>query len=134
MALFNLEIVTPLKVAYNEDVKMIIVRTVDGDMGVLPNHAPLVAELAIGEMTIRKESGESKYFIAGGFIEVSPKKVVILADKAMKAEDIDTEEELRNKEILEAKMHKLTEDRDIVMLQKELQETLTKIKIGERIM
>lgn len=59
--------------------------------------------------------------------------MVILADKAMRAEDIDREEELRNKEILEAKMHKLTEDREIVMLQKELQETLTKIKIGERI-
>lgn len=74
MALFNLEIVTPLKVAYSEDVEMIIVRTVDGDMGVLPNHAPLVAELAIGEMIIKKEDGKSKYFIAGGFIEVSPKK------------------------------------------------------------
>ena len=65
MALFNLEIVTPLKVAYREQVKMIIVRTVDGDMGILPNHAPLVTALAVGEMTIRKEDGNQQYFIAG---------------------------------------------------------------------
>lgn len=134
MALFNLEIVTPLKVAYKEEVKMIIVRTTEGDMGVLPNHAPLVTELAVGEMTIRKEDGEQKYFIAGGFLEISKEKVVILADKAVKAEDIDIEEEKRKQAIMEAKAAKLQEDREIVLLQKELQEVLTKIKIGERLM
>ncbi len=133
MALFTLEIVTPLKVAYREEVSMVIARTVDGDIGILAKHAPLVTELAIGEMVIKKDESEQRYFIAGGFLEISKEKVVILADKAVKAEDIDREEELRNKEILEAKMHKLTEDRDIVMLQKELQETLTKIRIGERV-
>ena len=55
MALFNLEIVTPLKVAYKEEVNMIIARTVEGDIGVLSGHAPLVTELAIGEMVIKKE-------------------------------------------------------------------------------
>jgi F-type H+-transporting ATPase subunit epsilon len=133
MALFNLEIVTPLKVAYREQVKMIIVRTVDGDMGILPNHAPLVTALAVGEMTIRKEDGNQQYFIAGGFLEISKDKVVILADKAVRAEDIDIEEERRKQAIMEAKAAKLQEDREIVLLQKELQEVLMKIQIGEKL-
>lgn len=133
MALFNLEIVTPLKVAYREQVKMIIVRTVDGDMGILPNHAPLVTALAVGEMTIRKEDGNQQYFIAGGFLEISKDKVVILADKAVRAEDIDIEEERRKQTIMEAKAAKLQEDREIVLLQKELQEVLMKIQIGEKL-
>lgn len=134
MALFNLEIVTPLKVAYREEVKMVIVRTVDGDMGILPNHAPLVTALAVGEMTIRKEDGNQQYFIAGGFLEISKDKVVILADKAVRAEDIDIEEEKRKQAIMEAKAAKLQEDREIVLLQKELQEVLMKIQIGEKLM
>ena len=133
MALFNLEIVTPLKVAYKEEVNMIIARTVEGDIGVLSGHAPLVTELAIGEMVIKKVESEQRYFIAGGFLEISKDKVVILADKAMKAEDINVEEEKRNKEIMEARSAKLSEDREIVLMQKELQEVLTKIKIGERV-
>ena len=133
MALFNLEIVTPLKVAYKEEVNMIIARTVEGDIGVLSGHAPLVTELAIGEMVIKKEESEQRYFIAGGFLEISKDKVVILADKAMKAEDINVEEEKRHKEIMEARCAKLSEDREIVLMQKELQEVLTKIKIGERV-
>lgn len=134
MALFNLEIVTPLKVAYKDEVKMIIARTVDGDIGVLSGHAPLVTELAVGEMVIKKEESEQRYFISGGFLEISKEKVVILADKAMKAEDINIEEEKRKREIMEAKAAKLSEDKEIVLMQKEMQEVLTKIRIGEKLM
>ncbi len=134
MALFNLEIVTPLKVAYKDEVKMIIARTVDGDIGVLSGHAPLVTELAVGEMVIKKEESEQRYFISGGFLEISKEKVVILADKAMKAEDINIEEEKRKREIMEAKAAKISEDKEIVLMQKELKEVLTKIRIGEKLM
>ena len=133
MALFTLEIVTPLKVAYKEEISMVIARTVDGDIGILAKHAPLVTELAVGEMVIKKEESEQRYFIAGGFLEISKEKVVILADKAVKAEDINLEEEKRNREIMEAKASKLSEDREIVLMQKQLQEVLTKIKIGEKL-
>lgn len=133
MSQFNLEIVTPLKTAYKERVNMIIVRTVTGDMGILPKHAPLVTELAVGEMVIKRDGEEQKYFISGGFMEVSKEKVIILADKAMKAEDINVEEEIKNKAVMEARIAKLNEDKEIIMLQKELQETLTKIRIGEKI-
>ena len=133
MALFTLEIVTPLKVAYKEEISMVIARTVDGDIGILAKHAPLVTELAVGEMVIKKDESEQRYFIAGGFLEISKEKVVILADKAVKAEDINLEEEKRNREIMEAKASKLSEDREIVLMQKQLQEVLTKIKIGEKL-
>lgn len=66
-------------------------------------------------------------------MEVSKEKVIILADKALKAEDINVEEEIKNKAVMEARIAKLNEDKEIIMLQKELQETLTKIRIGEKI-
>ena len=131
MATFNLEIITPQKVAYNEQVEMVITRTVEGDMAVLANHAPLVTELAVGEMKIKREGKEEKYFIAGGFLEVSQNKTIILADRVINAENINIETARREKELYEAKLTKLTEDRDIASTQKALNEALTQIRIGE---
>lgn len=133
MSTFSLEIVTPHKIVLKDEVERIIVRTTEGDMGVLPGHAPLVAELSIGEMKIQKEGNPDYYFIAGGFLEISKTKVMILADKAIKADEIDIEEAKREKEIYEAKLSKLKEDRDIAMTQRALQESLSKIEIGERL-
>ena len=131
MATFNLQIITPQKVIYNNNVDMIIVRTVEGDMGVLANHAPLVTSLAIGEMKIKIGKKEEKYFVSGGFLEVSTEKVLILADNSMRAEEIDIEKAKRDKEILESKLQKLNEDRDIAATEHSLKEALTKIKIKE---
>ncbi|BDU50016.1 ATP synthase F1 subunit epsilon [Haliovirga abyssi] len=131
MATFKLEIITPQKVIYSNDVDMLITRTTEGDMGILANHAPLVTELAIGEMKIKIGKDEEKYFVSSGFLEVSKEKVLILADKAMKADEIDIEKAKKEKEVLEAKLKKLNEDRDIAATEHSLKEALTKIKIGE---
>lgn len=131
MSKFNLEIITPLKKILKDEVDMIIVRTTEGDMGVLANHAPLVAELAIGEMKIKKDKEEISYFIAGGFLEISKEKVLILADKAMNAVDIDIEEEKEKRSINEAKLKKLTEEKEIAVTEKALQESLVKMRIGQ---
>lgn len=94
----------------------------------------LVAELAIGEMKIEKDDKNiDYYFISGGFLEISKKKVLILADKAMRADEIDIEEAAREKEIYEARLAKLGEDREIAITQRALQESLTKIRVGERL-
>jgi len=134
MSTFNLEIITPHKIVVKQEVAKIIARTTEGDMGVLAGHAPLVAELAIGEMKIEKDDKNiDYYFISGGFLEISKKKVLILADKAMRADEIDIEEAAREKEIYEARLAKLGEDREIAITQRALQESLTKIRVGERL-
>jgi F-type H+-transporting ATPase subunit epsilon len=102
-------------------------------MGILPNHAPFVAELAIGEMKIKSNSDELKYFVAGGFLEIKDNNVVILADDAMDAKDIDIERAKKEAEIAKARLAKLKEDRDIAATQKALEASLTKVKIAENL-
>ncbi len=131
MSVFNLEIITPLKVEYKSEVDMIIARTTEGDIGIKAKHTPIVTELAIGEMKIKKNEEELKYFIAGGFLEVSKEKVLILADKAIKAEEIDIVREREAIALNEAKLSKMKEDKDIAATQKALNEALVKVKIGE---
>ena len=131
MATFNLEIITPKKLAYKDEVSMIITRTTEGDMGVLANHAPLVTELAIGEMVIKKNKEQEKYFISGGFLEISKEKTLVLADKAIPASEIDIEAEKEKQRIEKAKLKKLSEDREIAATQKSITESLTKIRMYE---
>ncbi|MBZ4683413.1 MAG: F-type H+-transporting ATPase subunit epsilon [Fusobacteriaceae bacterium] len=133
MATFNLKIITPLKIVLDKEVERVILRTTEGDMGILPNHAPFVAELAIGEMKIKSNSDELKYFVAGGFLEIKDNNVVILADDAMDAKDIDIERAKKEAEIAKARLAKLKEDRDIAATQKALEASLTKVKIAENL-
>lgn len=132
MASFNISIISPQKKVFSGEAEFMLVRTKDGNLGILANHAPLVTELALGEMTLKiSEKTEEKFYISGGFLEVSDNKVKILADEAMKADEIDIENARKEKEVIEAKLKKLSEDKEIAMTQKALQEALTKIKIGE---
>ncbi|OQY09578.1 MAG: ATP synthase F1 subunit epsilon [Fusobacteriia bacterium 4572_132] len=132
MTNFNLEIVTPQKVILKEEATMVIARTIVGDIGILANHAPLVTELALGEMKIKHGDKEKDFFISGGFLEISKDKVLILADKAINAKDIDIEKEKEEKELYEAKLKKLSEDREIATTQQALKESLKKIELGSR--
>jgi len=63
---------------------------IDGELGVLPNHIPLLTPLRTGEVMVRNEDDEEYLFVSGGFLEVTPSKVVVLADAAERGEDIDT--------------------------------------------
>ena len=90
MAKLQVEIVTGERVVFTEsDIDMVIAPGSDGTLGILPHHAPLIATLAIGELRIKKGATEHSIAVFGGFIEVTPEKVVILADSAERAEEID---------------------------------------------
>ncbi|WP_372712762.1 ATP synthase F1 subunit epsilon [Ilyobacter sp.] len=132
MATFKLEVITPIKKILEKEVEMIVLRTTEGDMGVLANHAPFVAELAIGEMKIKSSGEEVAYFVSGGFIDISREQTTILADEAIDAREIDVERAKQDAEVAQAKLTKLKEDRDIAATQKALQDALTKVRIGEQ--
>lgn len=84
------QIVTPEKVLMKEQVKQVTVPTKMGEITVLPNHIPLVATLKPGVIELEKETGEKEIIsISGGFLEVLKDKVVLLADTAERAEEID---------------------------------------------
>ena len=110
MATFNVKVVTYQEKVLEQEADFLLVRTTEGDMGVLPNHSPFVAELAIGEMMIRLNGTEKSYFVSGGFLEISNNNVTILADEAMASELIDLERARKEAEEAKAKLEKLKEE------------------------
>ena len=86
-----LEIVTPEKLAYSDTVDSVVLPGSEGELGVLPHHAPLVAMLGVGELRIRKGGAEESFAIVGGFLQVRPDKVVVMAETADMASEIDLE-------------------------------------------
>ena len=90
MPKLHVEVVTGERVVYIEDdVDMVVAPGADGTLGILPRHAPLITVLASGELRIKKGAREDALVVFGGFMEVTPDKVIILADTAEHAEEID---------------------------------------------
>ncbi len=89
MAPMLLEIITAESQVYGEDVDMVVAPGVDGQLGVLPHHAPLMTMLQPGEILIRKDGADTFMAVTGGFMEVIGNKVTILADAAERSEEID---------------------------------------------
>ncbi|MFQ6059012.1 MAG: F0F1 ATP synthase subunit epsilon [Anaerolineae bacterium] len=89
MAKIRLEIVTAERVVYTDDVDMVIAPGVEGVLGILPRHAPLLTALQEGELRIKKDGEEEFFAVSGGFMEVRPDKVIVLAEAAEHADEID---------------------------------------------
>jgi F-type H+-transporting ATPase subunit epsilon len=132
MATFTVEIITPHEIVLKKELEKVILRTVEGDMGILANHAPFVSELALGEMKLVGEGYEERFFVSGGFLEISREKTLVLADEAINVKDIDLVRAKKEAEEAKAKLAKLKEEKDIAMTQKALQDALTKVRLAER--
>ncbi|WP_211747443.1 F0F1 ATP synthase subunit epsilon [Paenibacillus sp. Marseille-Q4541] len=89
MSTFLLEIVTPERLIFSEQVSSLVVRGVEGELGILPGHVPFVTPLQIAPVSIKANGKELKIAVAGGFVEVRKEKVVILAESAELASEID---------------------------------------------
>ena len=87
----QLEIVTPERLAYSDTVDSVQLPGSEGELGVLPHHAPLIATLGVGELRIRKGGETEAFAIVGGFVQVRPDKVVVMAETADMASEIDLE-------------------------------------------
>ncbi len=89
MSSIRLDIVTAERAVYSEDVEMVIAPGIQGQLGILPHHTPLMTTLQAGELRIKKDGQEVSLAISGGFMEVRPDKVVVLAGSAERADEID---------------------------------------------
>src|SRR6266478_7995237 len=85
----KLEIVTPDSKTYSEDVEMVTLPGVEGEMGIYPMHVPLMTQIVAGELAVRKDSREYFLAIGDGFVEITADKVAIMTDMAIRAEQID---------------------------------------------
>ena len=89
MASIKLEIVSPDRVVYSDDIAMLIVRSTGGELGILPHHAPLVTGLLPHAMHVKFPDREELIAVSGGFMEVQPEKITVLASAAEEPIDID---------------------------------------------
>ncbi len=89
--MLNLEIVTPERRVFDETVDSVTVPTATGEVGILPNHAPLISSLKSGILSFANKGASEKMVVSGGFVEVSTNKVSVLTDIAEKADEIDVE-------------------------------------------
>ena len=89
MSSIRLDIVTAEQLVFSDDVDVIVAPGVEGQLGILPHHAPLMTMLQPGELRVRKGGEEVSFAISGGFLEVRPDRVIILADAAERDEEID---------------------------------------------
>lgn len=132
MATIHLEIVTPQKVVYKDEVDEVLVPTPKGQIGILPHHIPLVTEVISGELVIKKGNKEDFLAVAGGFLEVSPSKVTILADYAIHSDDIQVIKVEEAKQRAERLMKEKMSDEDLAQAQAELQRSLLELRVSRR--
>ncbi|OGO56956.1 MAG: ATP synthase F1 subunit epsilon [Chloroflexi bacterium RBG_16_70_13] len=128
-----LEIVTPERLVFSDSVESVQLPGVEGELGVLPHHTPLVSMLGLGELRIRKDGEVETFAIAGGFLQVRPDKVVVMAEMADMAAEIDLEraaEARREAErALESGFH---EGADLAAARAALQVALLRQRVAER--
>jgi F-type H+-transporting ATPase subunit epsilon len=128
-----LEIVTPERLAYSDTVDAVVLPGIEGELGVLPHHAPLVSMLGVGELRIRKGGAEESFAIVGGFLQVRPDKVVVMAETADLAAEIDVEKaEEARREAERALETGFREGADLSAARAALQQALLRIRVAER--
>ena len=131
-ATLKLEIVTPEAKIYSEDVEMVTLTGIDGEMGIYPLHMPLMTQLVAGEIIVRK-GGENIFLAVGdGFVQVTGQRVAVLTDMAVRAENIDeaaAEQALQRAELRLA--HKLS-DEEAATVQASIAHATVQIKVKQR--
>ena len=133
MATIRLDIVTAERVVYSEDVDIVTAPGIEGEMGILPHHAPLMTTLQPGELRVRKGGEESYMAISGGFLEVRPDRIIVLADAAERAEEIDLARAEEAKRRAQEKLGRRTPEVDMAQAEAALHRSLARLKVAEKI-
>ena len=130
MPSFNVSVVTQVKKILEQEAGYLRLRTSEGDIGILPNHAPFVAELSMGKMEIESPNKDRRdiYFLSGGFLEISDNQATVIADEILPIEEIDIEVEETLVKNFKKELEKLETDDEKRKLQKKLKISLAKIE------
>jgi F-type H+-transporting ATPase subunit epsilon len=129
---FQLEIVSPERRAFTDEVDMVIVPGIDGQLGILPHHTRLISVLGVGELRIKKGGTEQSLLISGGFVEVRPDKVIVMADLAEHSDEIDESRAAEARKRAEAELDQAKDPVDIARVRAALQTALMRERIATR--
>ena len=129
----KLEIVTPERLVFDETVDGVTLPGSEGELGVLPHHAPLVSTLGVGELHIRSGGNEEWFAIVGGFVQVLPDKVVVMAETADMASEIDLEKAAEARRDAERALESgYVEGTDLSTARAALQAALLRERVAQR--
>lgn len=132
---FSVDIVTPDRVVLSDRAVSLVATGVEGSFGILANHAPMLAELAPGEMHYRRESNNEtvRLAVGGGFLQVADNQVSVLADTAERAEEIDVERARRARDAARARLSQAGEGlgADRALVETDLARATTRVKVAE---
>ncbi len=128
----RLNIITQERVVYSGDVDVVVAPGADGVLGILPHHAPLMAALVPGELRVRCGGEEEVFAIGGGFMEVLPDRVTVLADSAERAEEIDIARAEAARKRAEARLQGRTQEQvDFARAEASLRRAIVRLKVAE---
>ena len=129
----TLEIVTAERVVFQDDnVDMVVAPTVDGQVGILPRHAPLLTVLQVGELRVCTGADEQSIVVAGGFMEVLNNKVTILADAAERSEEIDVASAEDARRRAEQTLENKGQGRDLAAAELAMRYNMVRLRVGSR--
>ncbi len=132
MSPIKIDIVTAERVVYSEEVDIVIAPGTEGELGILPNHAPLMTTLQPGELVMRKAGEEYSLAISGGFMEVRPDRIIVLADAAERADEIDLARAEAAKQRAQERITKHEMGVDTAQAEASLRRALTRIRVAEK--
>jgi F-type H+-transporting ATPase subunit epsilon len=131
-ATLKLEIVTPEGMGYSEDVEMVTLPGVEGEMGVYPNHVPLMTQVVAGGVIARKDNRDHFLAIGDGFVQITAERVAILTDMAIRAENIDEAKAEEARRRAEARLAEKLDDAEAVHVTSALAHSLAQLKVKRR--
>lgn len=131
-ATLKLEIVTPEAKTYSEDVEMVTLPGVEGEMGIFPMHVPLMTQIVPGEIAVRKGGQDFFLAVGEGFVEITGESVSILTDMAIKATDIDEAKAEEARKRAEARLQEKLTDEEVASVQAALAHSLAQLQVKRR--
>ena len=129
----RVDIVTAERLVFSEDADIVMVPGVEGELGILPHHAPIMTMIKPGEVLVRKGTEEYSLAVSGGFLEVKPDHITILADAAERADEIDiARAEAAKKRAEESLKGRTTAETDLANAEASLRRAMARIKVAEK--
>jgi len=128
----QLDVVTPERTVVSEEVEIVMAPGYFGEFGALRNHIPFLAQLQPGEVKYRKGGRLEHLVVSGGYAEVLPTQVTVLATTAERAQDIDLERALAAKERAEERLRERRDDVDFIRAEAALQRAIARIRAAEK--
>lgn len=128
----RVEIVTPDAQAYSDQVEMVTLPGSEGEMGIYPQHVPLMTQIVPGEVIVRKDGRDYFLAVGEGFAEITGERVAIMADMAIRAENIDEAKAEEARRRAEARMAEHMDDEEGAMVSAALAHSLAQLKVKRR--